>query len=123
MMRTALLAIPLAFAIVPPAHAQNRPLSAADSSLVRGILVAEDRRDSTATALAAGVRHADPRINLLARRAMGRIRDPKFAARDSFPALPAPPKYADPAWRLRLRELATKRTDPSAKTTFTPRKW
>jgi len=113
-MRTALLVIPLALAIVTPAHAQDRPLSAADSSLVRGILTAEDRRDSTASALTTGVRHTDPRINLLARRALDRIRDPKFAARDSFPALPAPPKYADPAWRLRLRELATKRTDCAA---------
>jgi cyclophilin family peptidyl-prolyl cis-trans isomerase len=111
MMRTALLVILTALALVASAHAQNRPLTAADSSLVRAILTAEDRRDSAASALTAGVRHTDPRISLLARRALGRVRDPKFAARDSFPALPAPPKYADPAWRLRLRELAAKRSD------------
>src|SRR5262245_54843458 len=106
-MRTALLVI--ALAIVAPAHAQDRPLSAADSSLVHVSLPAGDRRDSTASALTAGARHTDPRTSLPARRALGRIRDPKFAARDSFPALPAPPKYADPAWRLRLREIAAKR--------------
>jgi cyclophilin family peptidyl-prolyl cis-trans isomerase len=111
-MRTALLVIPLA--LVAPARAQNRPLTATDSNLVRGILTAEDRRDSTANALAAGLRHPDARVSLLARRAIARIRDPKFAARDSLPPLPSPPKYSDPAWRLRFRELASKRTDCAA---------
>src|SRR5262245_21404978 len=108
-MRTALLVIPLA--VVAPLRAQDRPLTTADSNLVRAILTAEDRRDATASALAAGLRHADARVSLLARRALGRIRDPKFAARDSFPPLPPPPKYSDPAWRLRFRELFPKQTD------------
>ena len=111
-MRTALLVIPLA--VVAPLRAQDRPPTIADSNLVRGILTAEDRRDATASALAAGLRHADARVSLLARRALGRIRDPKFAGRDSFPPLPPPPKYSDPAWRLRFRELASKRTDCAA---------
>ena len=58
----------------------------ADSSLVIRILRAEDARDSTDPALALGARTTDPRVNLIARRAIARIRDPKFLARDSFPA-------------------------------------
>src|SRR2546423_7121897 len=81
------------------------PLGAADSALVGRILLAEDRRDASDSALGEGVRHQDARIQLLARRAISRIGDPKFASRDSFPALPAPPLYADPAWRLRYRAL------------------
>src|SRR5688500_6124010 len=61
-----------------PGLAQTR----ADSALIGRILVAEDRRDSTDTALAAGLRHADARVRMIARRARGRIRDPLFAARD-----------------------------------------
>src|SRR5690242_5641866 len=76
-----------------------------DSNLVRRILLAEDRRDISDVALKEGMAAADPRIQLLARRATARIGDPKFAGRDSFPALAAPPAYADPAWRLRHRAL------------------
>ena len=89
----ALLALPLA------ASAQSR----ADSALVGRILVAEDRRDSTDAALADGARHADARIRVIAQRARGRITDAKFAARDSLPPLSAPPVYAEPAWRVRMR--------------------
>ena len=68
-------------------HAQ----AATDSTLVRRILQAEAERDVSSAALVEGTNSADPRIQLLARRAMARIGDPKFASRDSFPALPAPP--------------------------------
>src|SRR5215217_2707423 len=78
-------------------------LFAPDSALVGRILLAEDRRDSTDGALAEGERHADPRVRALARRARGRIRDPRFAARDSFPALRAAVEWPEPAWRLRFR--------------------
>ena len=98
-----------------PAAAQARTgstsPSAADSALIRRILVAEDRRDTAAAALSEGLASADPRIRLLARRARGRIADPKFALRDSLPPLAAPPSYPDPAWRLRYRALATKPVD------------
>ncbi len=90
-----------------PAAAQ----SAADSTLVRGILTAEDRRDSLAAALREGLASRDPRIQLLARRARARITDPKFASRDSLPPLPPAPVYPDPAWRLRYRALAAKPID------------
>ena len=86
-------------------------LTAADSQLVGRILFAEDSRDSASAALTAGVAHTDERVQLLARRAMARIRDPRFVARDSWPALPAPPAYADPAWRLRFRALRGKEND------------
>ena len=88
------------------ARGQQQPApSASDSVLVSRILLAEDERDISSPALAEGIASADPRIQLLARRAKSRIGDPKFASRDSFPPLPSPPSYADPAWRLRYRAL------------------
>ena len=86
-----------------PAHAQT--LTSADSALIGRILLAEDQRDASNPALTEGAQHPDARIQLLARRAAARIGDPKFASRDSFPRLPAPPSYQDPAWRLRYRAL------------------
>ncbi|HEV8123555.1 MAG TPA: peptidylprolyl isomerase [Gemmatimonadales bacterium] len=90
-------------------QAQNRSASAADSALVGRILLAEDRRDSTDAALGEGSRHGDPRIQLLAQRARGRIRDSLFTARDSLPGLSAPPVWPEPAWRLRFRALTAQR--------------
>jgi len=88
-----------------PVSAQQVPLTSADSALIARILLAEDQRDASNAALAEGDRSPDPRIQLVARRAAARIGDPKFASRDSFPPLPAPPAYPDPAWRLRYRAL------------------
>jgi len=93
-----------------PGLAQSR----ADSTLIGRILAAEDRRDSTAAAIAAGLRHADPRVRLIATRARGRIRDPRFAARDSLPPVAAGPTWPEPAWRLRYRALAGQRADCGA---------
>jgi cyclophilin family peptidyl-prolyl cis-trans isomerase len=93
-----------------PGLAQTR----ADSALVGRILLAEDRRDSADAALAAGLRHRDPRVRLLAVRARGRIRDPLFAARDSLPPVAAPRAWPEPAWRLRYRALAGRRADCGA---------
>ncbi|MDQ2665929.1 MAG: peptidylprolyl isomerase [Gemmatimonadota bacterium] len=105
-MRLALLA---ALMLLPAAvSAQARSLTAADSSLVGRILLAEDRRDSTDVALAEGARHVDARVRTIALRARGRIRDPRFAARDSLPPVLAPPMWPEPAWRLRLRALTAK---------------
>lgn len=105
----------LPFIAIPfAAAAQTRPLSSADSALVAAILSAEDRRDSTALALADGLRHEDPRVSVLARRALGRIRDPQFRSRDSLPPLSPPPAWPEPAWRLRYRALATLREDCGA---------
>jgi cyclophilin family peptidyl-prolyl cis-trans isomerase len=104
-----------ALAAVPAfASAQNARLSAADSALVGRVLLAEDRRDSTDVALAEASGHLDPRVRILAQRARGRIRDPRFAARDSLPALRAPIVWPEPAWRLRYRGLATRRDDCGA---------
>lgn len=80
-------------------------LAATDTTLVERILLAEDGRDASDGALAEGVRHADPRVRLLARRALGRIRDPHFAARDSFPVRKPLVDWPEPAWRLRYRAL------------------
>jgi len=92
----------------------QQPLFRADSLLVRRILEAEDRRDSSDAALRQDLSSRNRRIAVIARRAFGRIRDPLFAARDSLPALPAPPKYGDPAWRLRYRALAGQRDNCDA---------
>lgn len=93
-----------AICVTSPVRAQTT-LTSADSSLIARILLAEDQRDASSPALTEGTKHPDQRIQLLARRAAARIGDPKFASRDSFPKLAAPPSYADPAWRLRYRAL------------------
>jgi cyclophilin family peptidyl-prolyl cis-trans isomerase len=86
----------------------------ADSALIGRILVAEDRRDSADAALAAGLRHTDPRVRMIAARALGRIRDPLFAGRDSLAPAAAPHAWPEPAWRLRYRALADRRADCGA---------
>lgn len=104
--------------------AQHQPLAAADSALIGRMLLAEDRRDSTDRALSDGARHADARIRTLALRALARIRDPRFTARDSFPALPAPRAWPEPAWRLRFRALAAQKENCSAiRTALTDSTW
>ncbi len=106
------------FAVVRPASLRAQaPLTAADSALVGRILLAEDRRDSTAAALAAGARHSDPRIRTIALRARGRIVSPTFASRDSLvisPPLAPPVAWSEPAWRLRFRGLAAQKDDCNA---------
>ncbi len=89
-------------------------LTRADSALVGRILQAEDRRDSTDTALASGVGHRDERVRALAERALGRIRDPLFAERARLPALRPPPTWVEPDWRVRYRALAGLRDDCGA---------
>ena len=102
-------------AVAIGSSAQAQALTATDSALIGRIILAEDRRDSMDAALARGAAHGDPRVRFLARRAMGRIRDPIFAARDSLGVtLPAPKVWPEPAWRLRFRELLAKRDDCTA---------
>ena len=93
------------FCALLPCALRSQGATSTDSGLVARILLAEDRRDASDSALREGAASPDPRMQLLARRAMARIGDPKFASRDSFPPLPAPPSYQDPAWRLRFRAL------------------
>ena len=114
----ACLALTSALAAAHPARvaAQRSSLSASDSTLVSSVLYAEDRRDSTDRSIAVAMAHRDARIRAIARRAVARIRDPFFAARDSLPpVVPAPPlvKWPEPAWRLRYRALANGRNDCS----------
>ena len=104
----ALIALPVAIA------AQGRTLTAVDSALIGRILLAEDRRDSTDVAFVDGARHSDARVRVLVQRALGRIRDPRFAARDSLPPLPASRVWPEPEWRLRFRGLADHRKDCAA---------
>lgn len=85
--------------------------SPADSALVGRILLAEDGRNSSDRALTEGVEHPDSAVRVLARRARARIGDPRFATRNSFPALAAPIAWPEPTWRLRFRALAAQRDD------------
>ena len=104
----------VAFSALPASVAAQATLAAKDSALIGRVLLAEDRRDSTNGALAEGERHADARVRLLAQRARGRIRDPQFATRDSFPAGDAPVSWPEPTWRLRYRALTAARSDCAA---------
>lgn len=93
-------------AVFPMSGAAQKPAASGPAATLAGrILSAEDRRDSTDAALREGLESADPRVRLLARRAMGRMRDPRFAARDSLPPVRAPMTWPEPAWRLRFRAL------------------
>ena len=114
-----LAAASLVFAALPSGLvAQGSAPTAADSALVRRILVAEDRRDSSDGALSAGARHADVRVRALARRAVARIRDTLFdvrdSSRDSFPRLAAAPGWPEPSWKVRYRALTAQRSDCAA---------
>lgn len=90
-----------------PLIAQRDP-SPADSALIARLLLAEERRDTSAAAYADGLRSTDARIRVIAQRALGRSRDAQYARRDSLPPLPGPPVYTDPAWRLRYRALGAR---------------
>ena len=114
MRRSIAAALILSICLAARVTAQGKPLSRADSALVGRILLAEDRRDSTDRALIEATRNPDIRIQLLARRAMGRTRDSRFAARDSLPALAPPKGWAEPAWLLRFRTLSSHRADCGA---------
>ncbi|MCE9601101.1 MAG: peptidylprolyl isomerase [Gemmatimonadetes bacterium] len=105
----------LALALVlGPRAGGAQSLTRADSALVGRILVAEDRRDAADGALAEGARHADARVRAIAARAAGRIADPLFTSRTALPAVPPPPIWVEPAWRIRHRALASMRDDCSA---------
>jgi cyclophilin family peptidyl-prolyl cis-trans isomerase len=108
MRRNAIEASLLFFVLHGTASAQGAALSRTDSALVGRVLAAEDRRDAGDTALATAAAHADARVRLLALRAMGRIRDPKFAARESLPTAAPSPAWPEPAWRLRLRAITAR---------------
>src|SRR4051794_35103919 len=60
-----------------PARGQAPALTAPASALVGGVLLGEDRRDSTDAALGAAAHHSDERVRQIARRALIRIRDPQ----------------------------------------------
>ena len=98
----------VAFSLAAMPLLAQGPLTRADSALVGRILAAEDARDSAAPALIEGARHPDPRLQLLARRALARVRDSLFAARDSFAPLAAPPTWPEPEWKPRYRALTTR---------------
>ena len=100
------VAVGAALLCLPSASiAQRARVSSADSALVRRILSAEDRRDANDVALKEGRESSNERIRVLAVRAIGRIGDPRFAARDSLAPLRPPMPWPEPAWRLRYHAL------------------
>lgn len=103
------VAAAMATATAMPARIGAQSISSADSALVARLLLAEDRRDTSQAAYDEGLRSGDSRIRDIARRGLARSRDPRFADRDSIGPRPAkPPKYDDPAWRLRYRQLGNR---------------
>ena len=85
--------------------AQSGVPSAADSLIVGSVLAAENRRDASDPVFTTAATHPNATIRALASRATDRITDALHAARTEAPPLAPPPKYADPAWRLRYRAL------------------
>jgi cyclophilin family peptidyl-prolyl cis-trans isomerase len=86
----------------------------ADSALLTRILFAEDRRDTSDAAIAAGLAHRDERVRTIAQRARARITEPGYASRTSLAPLPSPRAWPEPAWRLRFRALTPQRSDCAA---------
>jgi cyclophilin family peptidyl-prolyl cis-trans isomerase len=113
----------LAVLLLPGTLLAQAPYTRTDSVLVGRILLAEDRRDTTATALTEGARHADPRIQLLARRAAARIADSMFTGRDSFPPLPPPPTWPEPEWKGRYRALTPRSDCAAVRAALTDSSW
>ncbi|MDQ8153568.1 MAG: peptidylprolyl isomerase [Gemmatimonadota bacterium] len=108
------LTFPVSYARAQAAGTATPKPSRADSVLLGRILAAEDRRDATDAALSPETVSANPWLAPFVRRARARIGDARFAGRDSLGALPAPPVYAEPAWRLRFRALTPKTADCAA---------
>lgn len=102
-----LLLVPALAAAQTPSRAASQ-LSRADSVLLYEVLSAEDRRDASAPALAAGAAHSDPRIAAVAQRAIARLRDSSFAERELLgqpdPSRPFP-RHPEPEWANRYRAL------------------
>jgi cyclophilin family peptidyl-prolyl cis-trans isomerase len=82
-------------------------LRPADSLLVGEVLLAEERRDAGAPSLRLAAAHADPRVRRLAARALARITDSTFAARDALgqPGAPPFPVWPEPEWKAQYRAL------------------
>lgn len=108
--------IPCLLLLPALAAAQGAP-GRADSVLLYEVLSAEDRRDASAAALAAGASHADPRIAAIARRAIARLADSTFAERQAL-GQPDParaiPQWPEPEWAGRYRALGGRDGDCAA---------
>src|SRR5688572_22090323 len=89
-------------------------LSTGDSLLVHRILIAEDARDTTSSALAEGRAHPDSRIQWLAQRAYDRTVDSLYGARARQAARTRRVAWPLPEWRARHDALRTKRDDCGA---------
>jgi len=121
---SACLTIGTAFLFLSSVSSAQRPtVSRSDSALVRRILSAEDRRDSADAALKEGTRSANEHVRTLARRAIGRMRDPRFATRDSLPPLRVPMTWPEPAWRLRYRALTAQSDCGALRTALADSAW
>lgn len=90
------------------ARPSANPLTETDSTLIYEVLVAEERRDASAPALQTGIAHPDARVRRISRRAVARITDSTFAARDSLgrPDARPFPRWPLPEWEERFRALS-----------------
>jgi cyclophilin family peptidyl-prolyl cis-trans isomerase len=107
----ALTALSLLTASTGAQQAAARPsLSPADSALIYAVLTAEERRDAGAEALRTGAVHPDARVRAISARALARITDSRFAARDSLgrPNDRPMPSWALPEWAERFRILSAR---------------
>lgn len=86
-------------------------MTTATRQVVERILRSSEWRDTSSLPYADGLASTNPAVKTLAQRELWRSRDPLFAKRDSLPALPAPPKYDEPAWRLRFRAMGRDTTN------------
>lgn len=98
----------LVFATLLALPAALSAQTSTDSAVIRRVLLAEDRRDTSDAALNEGLRSANAKVRVIAQRARARITDAKFVARDSLPPLSAPTVWPEAAWRLRFRALTPK---------------
>ena len=114
----------LALLSVLPFAVRAQQSTTAQGALAGRVLLAESRRDSTDADLRSALTSSDARLRTLAQRALGRIRDPKYATRDSLPPVTPAPAYADPAWRLRFRALKSPNGDCAPhRTSLTDSAW
>jgi hypothetical protein len=108
----AILSFPALLGAQRPAAARAQvtaTLTPADTQLVHAILAAEDRREVSSPWLEQGLRHRDERVRVLARRALGRIRDTLFTDRHWLPGPQPARAWPEDAWRARYRAMAAYR--------------
>ena len=93
-------------------------------TVIGRVLDAENRRDTVSGVLREAERHPDSAVSALAKRAIARTRDSTLSDRAALGEASPPPRWPEPAWRLRYRALASRTIDCSAvRTALTDSAW